>query len=66
MRGLPKLTHGKLLTIIYCNLLDAKKAGRRNMQRGRGIEGDKRKGKENSKKGQGGKGRDCSRAGACK
>lgn len=46
MRGLPKVTHGKLLTIIYCNLLDAKKAGRRSRQRGRGIEGDRQRGKK--------------------
>lgn len=37
MRELLQLTHGKLLTIIYCNLLDAKKGGRKARQRGRGI-----------------------------
>lgn len=37
MRGLLQLTHGKLLTIIYCNLLDAKKGGRKGKAAGKGA-----------------------------
>lgn len=54
MRGLLQLTHGKLLTIIYCNLLDAKKAGRKGRQRGRGqAEEQERNGGKWSREGQG-------------